>query len=148
MGKIIKDYTEIRPIDAFSLFKLDLLSSDEIVALSNSWLENGIYSDSLCELCTMVLPIMSDISPLFEQSMNDLRIDEPTIFAAAEGLIRFTLTQVVEKKIEPEKGASFLYYEIHLNLSNEYPDKEFVGDIWGLESIFCWLREIWDCKDG
>jgi len=39
-------------------------------------------------------------------------------------------------------------YDVHLNIFGERPDKKYAGDSLGLEHIFCWLREIWDCRDG
>ena len=67
---------------------------------------------------------------------------------AAKTIIQKTLKRIVAKEIEPDVGASFLYWDVHHELFDEFPDKEYVGDNLGLEHIFCWLREIWDCRDG
>ena len=33
-------------------------------------------------------------------------------------------------------------------VEDELPDGEHLGTNLGFEHIFCWLREIWDCRDG
>lgn len=141
-------FNDIEPIEAASLYKLGLLNSDLIVILANYWLENSIYSDSLCEICLISKPIMSEIGPLFEEVMTELEIIEPLEIDAINIIITLILKKIVKKKINADVGASFLYWEIHNKLLSEFPDKQYVGDRWGLENIFCWLREIWDCRDG
>lgn len=145
---MIKGYNEISPTEAFSLYKLDLLNSQEVVTLSNYWLEQNIYTETLCELCTIKNPIMSDINPLFLEVMKELKISEPQKVDAIEQVIKITLKHITDRNMTPERGASFLYWKINVDLSDEFPDSEFVGDRFGLEHIFCWLREIWDCNDG
>jgi hypothetical protein len=33
-------------------------------------------------------------------------------------------------------------------VSEDHPDEKYLGDSLGLEYLFCWLRELWDCRDG
>ena len=80
--------------------------------------------------------------------MNALRIKEPTSVESAHTLLTAELNEIVKGELKPEERASFLYWNVHHELTNELPDKEYIGDNLGLEHIFCWLREIWDCKDG
>ncbi len=138
----------MKPIEAYSLFKLEKISSEDIVAVANDWLKNGIYTESLGEFAFFSNPIMSDVVPIFQATMAELEIIEPTRIEAANIIIHMKLNQIVEKTIAPEDGASFLYWNVHHELMEELPDKEYVGDSLGLEHIFCWLREIWDCRDG
>lgn len=138
----------LKPIEAFALYKLENLSSDSIVSLVNDWLREKIYTESLGELCGISNPIMSDVGPLFEQAMKELGLEEPGKLEAANIIVLKTLEQIVRKNIDPVEGASFLYWEVYDKLTEEYPDKKYVGDNLGLEHIFCWLREIWDCRDG
>lgn len=138
----------MKPIKAYSLYKLGKLSSDKIAELANLWLDEGIYTDSLNDIFSTAHPNMADLSPAFEKAMKELGVNEPTRFEAAQILIKATLKEIVENKIEPDEGASFIYWDVHHELTDEIPDKEYVGDNLGLEHIFCWLREIWDCRDG
>jgi hypothetical protein len=136
------------PIEAYSLFKLDKLSSDKIVSLANLWLENSIFADSLVHLFGISKPIMSEVAPLFEKAMKELNVYKPTNLEATKILIEITLRKIVENKLDPTEGASFIHGEIYHTLTNEIPNKNYAGDNLGLEHIFCWLREIWDCRDG
>jgi hypothetical protein len=138
----------MEPIEAFALYKLGKLSSDKIVSLANDWLEMDLYTESIGELSMVTNPIMSDVGPIFERAMQELKIKEPTKIDAANTIIYIILKRIVANEISPDEGASFLYWDVHHELSEIMPDKEYVGDSFGLEHIFCWLREIWDCRDG
>jgi hypothetical protein len=138
----------MKPIEAYSLFILNKISSEEIVTVANDWLVDGIYSKNFGEFAFISNPIMSDVAPIFKQTMAELGVKEPTRIEAAKIIIRMKLKQVVEKSIPPEEGASFLYWNVHHELMQELPDKKYVGDNLDLQNIFCWLREIWDCRDG
>lgn len=137
----------MEPIEAYSNYVLGYLHSDEIVALANSWLNKGIFTESLNTLCWEKEIVMSTVGPLFEKAMVELQIHRPARIEAAQNIIRKTLTQIVKFEIKPDVGASFVY-DVHLMVSDELPDKNYAGDSLGLEHIFCWIREIWDCRDG
>ncbi|MCC2525733.1 hypothetical protein [Vibrio coralliilyticus] len=138
----------MEPIEAYSLYILGKLSSDKIVILANSWLEKGLFTDSLNDIYWEDSPIMADVGPRFEKAIEELNINKMSRFEAANKLIELTLTRIINSELEPDVGATFLYYDVHHVINDEYPDKEFMGDSLGLEHIFCWLREIWDCRDG
>ena len=141
-------FSDMEPLEAFSLYKLGKLNSDKIVSLANAWIERDLYTASLGELCMLSNPIMSDVGPIFEKAMHELELEEPNKLEAVNTIICMTLKRIVEHKVAPEDGASFLYWDVHHELSDVVPDREYVGDSLGLEYIFCWLREIWDCRDG
>jgi len=134
--------------EAFSLYKLNKLEAEELVSIADEWLERGVYTESLDELYTMRNPIMAEVGSLFEKTMLELDIKEPTRIEAANNIVRITLKKIISKEIMPEKGASFLYWKVHHEIVEEFPDKQYLGDNLGLQNIFCWLREIWDCRDG
>jgi hypothetical protein len=138
----------MKPNQAYALYRIGKLSTPEIVELANSWLEEGLYSFHLGEIITNPDPIFKEISPLFEKAMADLGIETQTQLESAHSLMSFTLNNIVTGEIAPDIGASYLYWEVHHEITDKYPDKEFVGDNLGLEHVFCWLREIWDCRDG
>jgi hypothetical protein len=136
------------PEEAYALFTLNQLTSDNISLLANAWLLQGLFTDSLNDLCWETTPIMSTVGPIFEQAMHELNTNKPDRLGAAKTIIKETLSRIVKLEITPEEGASFIYWNIHHEIDDEYPDKDYLGDNLGLEQIFCWLREIWDCKDG
>jgi len=139
---------EMEPLHANARYRLGKLSSDGIVALANAWLNQGIYSDSLAQLYSIAKPEMADVGPLFESAMKQLGIVALTRIEAAMLLTKDTLQQVSSGEVNPVEGAEFLYWHVHCELSAELPDSKYVGDSLGLERVFCWLREIWDCRDG
>ena len=138
----------MNPDEAHARFVLGKLSSDSIVDLANAWIEGGTYSKSLGELCTISNPIMSEVVPLFVSSMKELGRTTPSRREAAKVVIESALRRISDGCSDPLKEAEFLYWNVHHELSDEFPDTEYVGDNLGLQDLFCWLREIWDCRDG
>lgn len=138
---------EMSPREANALFSLDKLSSDEIVRLANEWIDDGLYTTALGELCTMRSPVMSEVGPLFVSAMKEFGVWSANRQEAAEALLRTGLERLSLGCTDPVKEAEFIYW-IHHEVSNEMPDRKYVGDSLGLEHVFCWLREIWDCRDG
>jgi len=138
----------MNPDEANARFVLNKLTSDRIVALSNTWLESGIYTDSLGTLCLIDEPTMSEVAPLFTSAMNDLGLTTPDRLEAANILIEGGLSRISEGCSHPLREAEFLYRHVHQELLDTAPDKDYLGDSLGLEYLFCWLREIWDCRDG
>lgn len=139
---------KMMPPEANARYVLGILSSDAVVDLANEWLEAGLYSSSLGELCTVTAPVMSDVGPLFVSAMRELGVVSPTKIEAARLLVWTTLERVSTGCSNPVEEAEFLYWDVHHALASELPDKTYVGDNLGLENVFCWLREIWDCRDG
>jgi len=138
----------MEPIEAFALYRLGKLSSDQIVSLADAWLCEGVFTDGINELSGSTNSVMADIAPIFERTMSELNEPSLTKFDAAIVLVKMKLEGIVSNTIDPEEGASFLYWNVHHEITNEYPDKEYSGDNLGLENVFFWLREIWDCNDG
>jgi hypothetical protein len=89
-----------------------------------------------------------DVGLLFESAMRELDVQEITRVDAAKILIKNTLEGILAGDIDAVYGVSFLYWDVHHELYEELPDKEYVGDSLHLEHLFCWLREIWDCRNG
>lgn len=138
----------MNPDEAHARFVLGKLSSDSIVDLANVWIVGGTYSDSLGELCTISEPIMSEVGPLFVTAMKELGRTTPGRREAADIVIESVLRRISDGCNDPLKEAEFLYWNVHHELVDDFPDKDYLGDNLGLQYVFCWLREIWDCRDG
>ena len=136
------------PEEAYAKYKIGDLTSEEITDLSNQWLEEGLYSFNLAEIIFEEHPYRELIGSYFEKAIEDIGVKPLTKIQAGHWLIKFYLEQIVKSEIDPERGASYLYWKVHHEFMDEYPDTQYVGDNFGLEHIFCWLREIWDCDDG
>lgn len=138
----------MNPDEANARFVLGKLSSDAIVRLANQWIDSGLYTEALGDLCIMKSPVMSDVGPMFASAMKELGIICASRLEAAILLVRFGMERISSGCATPVKEAEFLYWNVHHEVSDINPDKEYVGDSLGLDSVFCWLREIWDCRDG
>jgi hypothetical protein len=138
----------MEPEEAYLRYKLGLLTSDDIAGLARSWIESDShFSDELVEIYTERNPTMAEVGPLFESAVRELGVPEATRQQAARSLISSTLNHIASGETDPVEGATLLYH-LHIDLSSELPDRKYVGDSLGLEHVFCWLREYWDCRDG
>ncbi|MFZ6672460.1 hypothetical protein [Undibacterium sp. Xuan67W] len=138
----------MKPEVAISQYKLGKLSSHAIVSLANSWLNQGIYTDSLNSIFMEENASMAEVGPLFEKAIQELGIEIPSRVEAAKFAAKDTIQKMVSGEIDLMTGANFLYWDIHHEISEDLPDGEYLGSNLGLEYIFCWLREVWDCRDG
>jgi hypothetical protein len=138
----------MEPNEAYALYILNNLNSNKIVELANTWILTGLFTDSLNDLCWEKDLDMYVVAPMFEKLMEELNISPLTRLEAAKLIIEIILTKIIHKEIEPEVGGSFIYNYVWGEVEGEYPVIKYVGDSLGLEHIFCWLREIWDCRDG
>jgi hypothetical protein len=80
--------------------------------------------------------------------MQELGVRTVTRAEAGWLLTQHTLKGMAIGETDAVAGAEFLYWDVHNELSSELPDQKYVGDSLGLEYVFCWLRELWDCRDG
>jgi hypothetical protein len=138
----------IDPEEAYARYLFRELSSEEMRTLADAWLNQGMFTESLNQLCWLKEPDLFDAERLFKKSLQELEIKPPSRLEAAHLLIRITLQRIVQSQIAPEKGAEFLYFIVHSQVSEDHPDEKYLGDSLGLEYLFCWLRELWDCRDG
>ncbi|WP_442511279.1 hypothetical protein SH528x_002949 [Novipirellula sp. SH528] len=138
----------MKPETAIAHYKLGKLSSEEIVKLANSWLEQGLFTDSINLIAMETNPIMSDVGPTLEKAITELDMPIPTKVEAAKIAAKDIIERMVSGKIDLMEGATFLYLDIHREVTDDLPDGTYVGTNLGLEHIFCWLREVWDCRDG
>ncbi|WNO11612.1 hypothetical protein [Teredinibacter sp. KSP-S5-2] len=138
----------MNPKEAAAKYSLNQLSSKDIYRIADQWLVDGIFTDSINEISMEREPIFSVVGVLFENALEELGHCIPSRVEAAKYLIKVTLTRMVEEEIDLMEGANYIYWELHHSVTDVLPDIEHVGSNLGLGAIFCWLREIWDCRDG
>lgn len=138
----------MRPEIAIAHYMLGKLSSERIVQLANTWLEEGLYTDSINLMAMEHAPVMSDVGPMLEKTIIELGLPIPTKVQAARIAARDIVEQMVSGTVDLMEGANFLYWNIHHEITDELPDGEYLGTNLGLEHVFGWLREVWDCPDG
>ena len=141
-------YEYMKPNIAILHYKLGLLSSIDIVQLADSWLSQSIFTDTINFLAMETNPVMADVGPMLELAIVELWLKVPSKTEAAKALTTHTIKKMVSGEIDLMKGANFLYYDIHHEITDELPDGKYLGSNLGLVHVFCWLREVWDCRDG
>ena len=138
----------MNPEVAVSHYVLGLLSPEMIWELSDSWLQEGIYTDSLNFINHEKGSNSAVLGPLFEKLPNELGFSYPDKYTAARILTANTIKQMLAGTVGLLAGAEFIYWKVHHGIVDIHPDQEYLGDNIGAEDMFCWLREIWDCRDG
>ncbi|WP_076012062.1 hypothetical protein [Alteromonas abrolhosensis] len=128
-------------------FQLGLLSSTDLVTLSDTWLNQGIYTDSINFLQIDNDPIMSEASELFLKAMEEMNVNIPTRVAAAWLVTEDIMERISSKSIDLMESVNFIYWDVHHEIDTELPDSKYFGSNLKLEQVFCWLREVWDCRD-
>ena len=91
---------------------------------------------------------MAEVGPMLESAIKELGLSIPSKIEAAKIAARDTMERMVSGELDLMVGANFLYWDIHHEVTDELPDGKYLGSNLGLEQIFCWLREVWDCRDG
>lgn len=138
----------MNPDVAIAHYKLGNLSSEEIVKLADIWLSEGIFTDSINFLAMETNPVMSTVGPMLESAIKELGQEVPSKPEAAKIAAIDTTRKMVSGEIDLMEGAGILYWDIHHEIEDELPDGKYLGSNLGFEKIFCWLREVWDCRDG
>ena len=67
--------------------------------------------------------------------MASRNIVTPPKLEAARRVVDDTLKRMHAGEMGLVEGAEFLYWNVHINVGEEKPDTEFVGDAFGLEHI-------------
>lgn len=136
------------PDIAIAYFQLGLLSSTDLVMLADTWLNQGIYTDSINFLQMDKDPIMSEASELFIKAMEEMAVSVPTRVSAAWLVTEDIMKRISSRSIDLMEGVNFIYWDVHHEIDTELPDGKYLGSNLKLEQVFCWLREVWDCRDG
>jgi len=138
----------MKPETAIAHYNLGKLSSEDIVKLADLWLTQGLFTDSINLIAMEKTPVMSDVGPMLENAIAELDLPIPTKVEAAKIASKDVIEKMVSGEIDLVEGANFLYWDIHHAITDELPDETYLGTNLGFEHIFCWLREVWDCRDG
>jgi hypothetical protein len=96
---------------AAALLSLGKLSTDEAIAAASSALNRDIYCDSL-GLLLFEEPIWSEVGPLFERALADLRIPIPSRDQACSILAHEYARQIIAGEISPIEGASRIWWDV------------------------------------
>ncbi|QGQ21255.1 hypothetical protein F1728_00415 [Gimesia benthica] len=138
------DFQVLEPLEAIALFRLNKLTSEDMVLLAQCWLNRGIYTDSLNQMAWEKTPIRSTVGPLFEQALVELELGKVTFLEAARIQVRSILLRIVAEDILPDIGAELLYWEVYHEMPDSMKDSlglnQFIGIYWE-------LSDWWDYCD-
>ena len=129
-------------------FRLNLLSSEDLVSISVEALVQGSNSSSLAQLAGESSPIMSDVSDLFLQGLKESGIIYPSQHQAIWIVLADYLQSIFDGIIDPYDGMRKIDKDIYWKYSKEISDTKYMGDAFRIEHCFCWYRELQDAEDG
>lgn len=95
-----KSLFPLSPAIAIAYYQLRLLSSADLVTLADTWLNQGIYTDSINYLQMEKNPIMSEASELFLKAMEEMKVDIPTRVASAWIVTEDIMERIVSGSID------------------------------------------------
>jgi hypothetical protein len=90
---------------------LGRLTSEEALAASSEALDRGVYSESL-GLLAYEEPVWSQVGPLFERALTELRIAIPSRQAASLIIAREYARRIVAGEVSPYEGARRIWWEV------------------------------------
>lgn len=95
-----------------ALWALGRLRSEQIPEIATDWLANGLDSPSLRRLAGVSAPVMSEVGPLFERALTELRVVTPQKSEALMRLARHYAQQIVDGTVSPYDGARKLWWDV------------------------------------
>jgi hypothetical protein len=118
--KYLKDYAYLKNIGlpiGLALYKLDLISSENMPDLATSALEQGYDSPSLRILAGLIPSLDSswEINTYLEKALIELNISELSSSMACLILIRYYLQQIIDGDISPFEGLEKVIKNIYYN---------------------------------
>lgn len=98
-------------------------------------LSRGLESPSLLLLAgTIRADEPGELRPLFEEALSELGIELPSRLSAAEILKRSCASSVLAGTLAPREGARRIR-DIHHLISDQIPDRSYVGDGFGIARL-------------
>lgn len=92
-----------------------------------------------------------ELEQYFQQMLSELRIELPTKMEAANILLNYFMTKMIEEPTRAfelmTKIQNRIYYVIKWP-ENTVNSKKYVGQELGLQHMYTWYRELQDFKDG
>ena len=132
-----------------ALVTLDQVTPEQMVRFANEFLDNGSFAEEFADIYDLQSQHHTYIKSKFRQYLTSQNAPNHNRFSAADFLLRETLNMIVSKEIDAERGASYIQYDLYEDLlETKFPEGKYLGSNYGLEKIFAWVREIWDCRDG
>jgi hypothetical protein len=137
---------ELNPEIVGAYYVLRIIDSQDLINIAIEWLQVGIESESIVLLAGEVNPSMVDAGELFENCLSEIGVRIPTKQKAVQELFTYYLRRIVDGSIPAFEGMKFI--DNYLYSTTERSSKaEYLGEEWGLQSMYTWYRELQDAED-
>ena len=134
---------KLETIKAFGLIAMKVGGSDIKVNWAMSLLEQGVETENLCVLASLLKPLNEfEVDEFFNIVITELSLKLPTPEEAVEGYVKILAHEVIHGIISPETGASKIYdANIFLDYPESFAEYTIYEDEWYCEHINGWSKE-------
>ena len=134
---------ELETIKAFGLIAMTVGGSELKVNWAMSLLEQGIETENLCVLASLLNPLNEfEVDEYFGLVISELDLITPNSEEAVEGYAKILAHEVIRGIITPEIGASKIYdANVFLDYPESFAEYTIYEDEWYCEHINGWSKE-------
>jgi hypothetical protein len=117
--------------------------SEHKIAWAMSMLEQGVETESLAILATLLKPVNEfEADDYFNRVLGELGIERPNAEAAIEGYAKVLTKEVFENQLSPELGAAMIYAaNVRLGYPSSFGEFTVLEDEWYCECINGWSKQ-------
>jgi hypothetical protein len=120
---------------AAARYALGTATSEELVQVADSVLDEGLYLQALGELATLGRPVISEAGPLFENALVEIGLRVPSREEAIATLLRNYVGAIAGATVAPEEGLRRIIQDVYFPADLYGHTKQFVGDSHGLQHL-------------
>ena len=134
---------KLETIKAFGLIAMTVGGSELKVNWAMSLLEQGVETENLCVLASLLKPLNEfEVDEFFNIVISELDLKLPKPEEAVEGYAKILAHEVIQGIISPEIGASNIYdANVFLDYPELFAEYTIYEDEWYCEHINGWSKE-------
>lgn len=152
------DPNYITPAQAAALWKVRMLTPEEVGALASVWLEQGtdMGSPEVASIALNPPSSLSAVGPSFEAALGEMGVDLPNFGQSVLVTLEFCLRAISEGRVPARAGMAAID-ELHHDRGDaklRHPNRQlndpqkYLGEELGLEYLYTWYRELQDADAG
>ncbi len=135
-------------IESISNYILENITIEDLPNIGLIALSENISCDSIMILAGMnKIDNPFEIKEYFDNCINELKLQLPSKFEAAQILTKYYLNEIVKNPNQAYDIMITLDNEVYKKISNDDITKTFIGEELKIESLYTWYREIQDWND-
>ena len=131
-----------------SNFSLHRYLTEDIITISNQLLEKGYSSDSLYKLVIEENVSKEIVESLFKEALIELGIVIPESKEAVKSILHHSLSNIVNKKIDPIQGIKSLVDGLLKKIKLHEESDNYLGDFLGIEKLLSAYYSLDDINSG